>query len=245
MTGTPRILVVDDEIRMCESIKILLGGRNCQIEACPSAREAMSWLEKNHCDLLLLDLMMPEMDGYQLLDHVKAAYPEVTVIMMTGHASIESAVEALKRGAHDYLGKPFEHDELVKRVQNALDQKRLRTERDIFRNRLEISEERYRYLVQHSPDIIFTLGAKGEFLFVNDTVENLLGYESASLQGKDFSTIVHEDDREKVRAFFEATRRGKPLSDCMEVKLRCRTKPASGADCSVVELRAAAMAESP
>jgi len=245
MTGTPRILVVDDEIRMCESLKILLGGRNCQIEACPSAREAMSWLEKNRCDLLLLDLMMPEMDGYQLLDHVKATYPDVTVIMMTGHASIESAVEALKRGAHDYLGKPFEHDELVKRVQNALDQKRLRAERDIFRNRLEISEERYRYLVQHSPDIIFTLGAKGEFLFVNDTVESLLGYESASLQGKNFSTIVHEDDQEKVRAFFEAARRGKPLSDCMEVKLRCRTKPAGGEDCSVVELRAAAMEESP
>ncbi len=128
MTGTPKILVVDDEVRMCESLKILLGGRNCQIETCPSAREAMSWLEKNHCDLMLLDLMMPEMDGYQLLDHVKAGYPDVTVIMMTGHASIESAVEALKRGAHDYLGKPFEHDELVKRVQNALDQKRLRAE---------------------------------------------------------------------------------------------------------------------
>jgi two-component system cell cycle sensor histidine kinase/response regulator CckA len=245
MTGTPRILVVDDEIRMCESLKILLGGRNCQIEACPSAREAMSWLERNHCDLMLLDLMMPEMGGYQLLDHVRAAHPDVTVIMMTGHASIESAVEALKRGAYDYLGKPFEHDELVKRVQNALDQKRLRTERDLFRNRLEISEERYRYLVQHSPDIIFTLGAKGEFLFVNDTVESLLGYESAFLQGKDFSTIVHEEDQEKVRAFFEAARRGRPLSDCMEVRLRCRTKPAGGVECSVVELRAAAMAECP
>ena len=244
MTGTPKILVVDDEVRMCESLKILLGGRNCQIETCPSAREAMSWLEKNHCDLMLLDLMMPEMDGYQLLDHVKAGYPDVTVIMMTGHASIESAVEALKRGAHDYLGKPFEHDELVKRVQNALDQKRLRAERDIFRKKFEISEERYRYLVQHSPDLIFTLGAKSEFLFVNNTVESLLGYESASLQGKDFSTIVHEDDVDKVRAFFEAARRGKPLSDCMEVKLRCRTKLASGADCSVVELRAAAMEES-
>jgi two-component system cell cycle sensor histidine kinase/response regulator CckA len=244
MTGTPKILVVDDEVRMCESLKILLGGRNCQIETCPSAREAMSWLEKNHCDLMLLDLMMPEMDGYQLLDHVKAGYPDVTVIMMTGHASIESAVEALKRGAHDYLGKPFEHDELVKRVQNALDQKRLRAERDIFRKKFEISEERYRYLVQHSPDLIFTLGAKGEFLFVNNTVESLLGYEGASLQGKDFSTIVHEDDVDKVRAFFEAARRGKPLSDCMEVKLRCRTKLASGADCSVVEIRAAAMEES-
>lgn len=94
--------------------------------------------------------------------------------MMTGHASIESAVEALKRGAHDYFGKPFEHDELVKRVENALDQRRLRAERDVFRKKFETSEERYRYLVQHSPDIIFTLGAKGEFLFVNDTVESLL-----------------------------------------------------------------------
>lgn len=71
----------------------------------------MAWLEHNRCDLMLLDLMMPEMDGFDLLDFVKDRYPDVTVIMMTGHASIESAVEALKRGAYDYLGKPFEHDE--------------------------------------------------------------------------------------------------------------------------------------
>ena len=243
MTGTPRILVVDDEIRMCESVRILLGERNYRIETCPSARDAVAWLENNRCDLMLLDLMMPEMDGFDLLDFVKDRYPDVTVIMMTGHASIESAVEALKRGAHDYLGKPFEHDELVKRVENALDQKRLRTERDIFRNRLAVTEERYRHLVHHSPDIIFTLGAKGEFLFVNDTVEGLLGYESASLRGKSFSTIVHEEDLDKVRAFFEAAAKGRPLSDCMEVKLRCRTRPAAGDGICIVELRAAAMEE--
>jgi len=243
MTGPPSILVVDDEIRMCESVRILLGERNYRIETCPSARAAVAWLENNRCDLMLLDLMMPEMDGFDLLDFVKDRYPDVTVIMMTGHASIESAVEALKRGAHDYLGKPFEHDELVKRVENALDQKRLRTERDNFRDRLAVTEERYRHLVHHSPDIIFTLGAKGEFLFVNDTVEGLLGHEIASLRGKAFSTIVHEEDVDKVRAFFEAAAKGRPLSDCMEVRLRCRTKPAAGDGICIVELRAAAMEE--
>ena len=243
MTGTPRILVVDDEIRMCESVRILLGERNYRIETCPSARDAVAWLESNRCDLMLLDLMMPEMDGFDLLDFVKDRYPDVTVIMMTGHASIESAVEALKRGAYDYLGKPFEHDELVRRVENALDQKRLRAERDIFRNRLAVTEERYRHLVHHSPDIIFTLGEKGEFLFVNDTVESLLGYEAASLRGKAFSTIVLEEDVDKVRAFFEAAAKGRPLSDCMEVRLRCRTRPAGGDGILVVELRAAAMEE--
>ena len=96
MTGTPRILVVDDEIRMCESVRILLGERNYRIETCPSARDAVAWLENNRCDLMLLDLMMPEMDGFDLLDFVKDRYPDVTVIMMTGHASIESAVEALR-----------------------------------------------------------------------------------------------------------------------------------------------------
>jgi len=243
MTGTPRILVVDDEIRMCESVRILLGERNYRIETCPSARDAVAWLENNRCDLMLLDLMMPEMDGFDLLDFVKDRYPDVTVIMMTGHASIESAVEALKRGAYDYLGKPFEHDELVRRVENALDQKRLRAERDIFRNRLAVTEERYRHLVHHSPDIIFTLGEKGEFLFVNDTVESLLGYEAASLRGKAFSTIVLEEDVDKVRAFFEAAAKGRPLSDCMEVRLRCRTRPAGGDGILVVELRASAMEE--
>jgi PAS domain S-box-containing protein len=164
--------------------------------------------------------------------------------MMTGHASIESAIEALKRGAHDYLGKPFDHDELVKRVENALDQRRLRAERDIFRKKFETSEERYRYLVQHSPDIIFILGAKGEFLFVNETVEGLLGYETASLLGKDFSVIVEEDDLDKVRAYFLAVRAGNPVSEHLEVRLRCRTPQASDAGSTVVEMRASAMEES-
>ena len=57
MTGTPRILVVDDEVRMCESVRILLGERNYRIETCPSARDAVAWLENNRCDLMLLDLM--------------------------------------------------------------------------------------------------------------------------------------------------------------------------------------------
>jgi len=244
MTAPPRILIVDDEIRMCESIKILLGGRNYEIQTFTSPREATTWLEQNTCDLILLDLMMPEMNGFELLDHIKTRYPDVTAIMMTGHASIESAIEALKRGAHDYLGKPFDHDELVKRVENALDQRRLRAERDIFRKKFETSEERYRYLVEHSPDIIFILGAKGEFLFVNDTVESLLGLETASLLGKDFSMIVQEDDLDKVRAYFQAVRASIPVSEYMEVRLRCRTPQADNVGNAVVEMRASAMEES-
>lgn len=73
MTTTPQILIVDDEIRMCESIKILLGGRNYRIQTYSSAKDAMSWLESNSCDLILLDLMMPEMNGFQFLDHMKKA----------------------------------------------------------------------------------------------------------------------------------------------------------------------------
>ena len=88
MTGTPRILVVDDEVRMCESVRILLGERNYRIETCPSARDAVAWLENNRCDLMLLDLMMPEMDGFDLLDFVRDRYPDVKI----GRASCRERV---------------------------------------------------------------------------------------------------------------------------------------------------------
>jgi signal transduction histidine kinase len=152
---TPKILIVDDEPRMCDSLKALLSGQDYEIHTCNSGKEAAEYLGKDF-DLVLLDIVMPDMDGHDVMDYIARQSPETLVVAMTGHASIESAVQALRRRAYDYLRKPFEHEELLKTVENALDQKRLRSERKQaeeslreMEKALRESAKRLRFLSSH------------------------------------------------------------------------------------------------
>ena len=129
MHYTPNILIVDDDPRFCDSLKVLLGNQGYQMQTSNSGREAMEYLVKNNFDLALLDMVMPEMNGHQIMDYINSKSPETLVIVITGHASMESAIESLRRGAYDYLRKPFEPEELLKTVENALNKKRLEKEK--------------------------------------------------------------------------------------------------------------------
>ena len=129
MSYMSKILIVDDEPRMCDSLKALLSGQSYDIHTGNSGREAIEYLAGNSFDLVLLDMVMPDMDGFQVMDYIEHHSPDTLVIVITGHASTESAVKALRSGANDYLTKPFEHEELLKTVKNAIDQKRLKSER--------------------------------------------------------------------------------------------------------------------
>ena len=129
MSYAPKILIVDDEPRMRESLKALLSGQGYEIDTGNNGKEAIEHLAKNSFDLILLNIVMPVIDGHQVMHYMHSREIETSVIVMTGHASVDSAIEALRSGAYDYLRKPFEYEELLEAVRNALDQNRLRTER--------------------------------------------------------------------------------------------------------------------
>ncbi len=129
MSYSPKILIVDDEPGMCRSLKILLGHSGYEAETRHSGREALECLVENDFDIVLLDMRLPDMSGVQIMDHIQSQLPQTFVIVITGHASLDSSVESLKKGAFDYLKKPFEHQELMITVENALRQKRLAQDR--------------------------------------------------------------------------------------------------------------------
>jgi DNA-binding response OmpR family regulator len=139
-----RILVVDDEIRMCESLEVLLSSRGYDIKYFTDGRKALSHIEDIGCDLVLLDLMMPVMDGFTVLARIKENHPDVQVIIMTAQGSAEYAVAALKGGADDYLCKPFEMDELIKRIQNTLKTRKLSKENALVEGKLAMLEAQLR-----------------------------------------------------------------------------------------------------
>jgi two-component system, cell cycle sensor histidine kinase and response regulator CckA len=220
MECSPKILIVDDEPRMCESLGLLLGQQGYEIHTATSGVEAKRTLSRQVFDLALLDMVMPDMGGHSLMEYIKTRAPETYVIFITGNASIDSALGALRNGAYDYLRKPIEYEELLKTVQNALDQKRLRSEREIIGGKLELSEERYRYLVQNSPDIIYTLDREGNFTFVSDAVKRLLGYDRKQLIGTHYTTILWDEDREKANWLLGEKRTGERASSGVELRMK-------------------------
>jgi CheY-like chemotaxis protein len=120
----PRVLVVDDEPNMCRSLAILIAdeGRR-EVETARSGEEALQKLG-DATDVLLCDLSMPGIDGIELLRRVRAAKLDVQVIMMTAYSTVQSAVEAMRLGAHEYLIKPFTNEEVCGAVDSALMQMR-------------------------------------------------------------------------------------------------------------------------
>jgi DNA-binding NtrC family response regulator len=118
---TQKILVVDDEQTVCDSIKKILSRRGYTVDNTLDPENAVEKLKETSYDLVITDLMMPKMDGMELLKIIKDYYPELEVIVITGYASIDSAVQATKLGATDYLPKPFTPEELAEITNKALD----------------------------------------------------------------------------------------------------------------------------
>jgi diguanylate cyclase (GGDEF)-like protein/PAS domain S-box-containing protein len=223
----PRLLLVDDEPRLLASLHALLSGRGYHLETASSGAEALAQLDKLQFDLVLLDLRLPDMSGHDIMDLINAREMDCDVVVMSGEVGIDSAIGALKRGAYDYLRKPYSPEELIKTVDNALQKRRLKVDNHTITQRLENSEKMYRYLVDSSPDIIYTLNHAGEFTFVNDRAATLLGYERDELLGKHYSLVVHDEDQEKARYAFNERRVDQRASRNVELRLKCKTAAGS------------------
>ena len=123
----PRILVIDDEAAIRDSLRMTLEYEGYEFIGAATGQEGLALAERDAPDLVLTDLKMPGLDGLAILRKVRAEQPEVEVIMMTGFATVETAVEAVKAGAYDYLTKPFENiDEVALTVAKAAERKALR-----------------------------------------------------------------------------------------------------------------------
>jgi len=126
---TQKILVVDDEENVCHSIKKVLSRRGYEVSQALTVEDAVSLIKEMSFDLVITDMMIPGTSGLELLQIIRDHYPELEVIMITGHASIESAVKATKLGASAYLPKPFTPDELTKITESSLAGKALKARR--------------------------------------------------------------------------------------------------------------------
>ncbi|MBK5256696.1 MAG: sigma-54-dependent Fis family transcriptional regulator [Vicinamibacteria bacterium] len=118
----PKVLVVDDEEVMRDVLGSVLGGEGYSIRFAATGPEAIAAIKEAPVDAVILDLMLPGMSGLEVLDEMKRQDPDLPILMLTAQASIETAISAMKKGAFDYLTKPFKHDELLILLHKALEQ---------------------------------------------------------------------------------------------------------------------------
>jgi len=133
-----RLLIVDDEVDMLDGLRRMLSYElaNVEITTASEAHQALHWLRQVPVDLALVDIRMPEIDGLELLDELKKEDPRLTIIMMTAYGSIDMAVEAMKRGAYDFVTKPFDKETLLRMLNKGLERNRLIRENLNLRQRV-------------------------------------------------------------------------------------------------------------
>lgn len=195
-----RLLVVDDEERLLDSLASLLGKQGYSVTKALGGRQALAMIDRHSFDLALLDLRMPEIDGFDVMARLSEQQPDCGTIVVSGESSFAAVSRALRRGALDYIRKPFDPDELLATVDSVLGKQSLLKEHEDIRLRLEKSEALHRYIVNSSPDIVFMLDADGHICFINSKVESLLGYQPAELCGRHFRHIL--DDRDVARGTY-------------------------------------------
>ena len=180
MADTPKMLIVDDELRMLDSLKQLLSDQNCEIHTSNSGMEAMACLSQDHFDVVLLDVVMPEVDGFSVMDHIKSQNLDTLVIIMTAHSTVDSTIAALRKGAYDYLRKPFDYDDLLKTIKNTLRHVALKKSNLWMKESLEESERKYKSLTSNLNVGIYrkTIEPRDEFIEVNPAIVEIFGFGS-------------------------------------------------------------------
>jgi DNA-binding NtrC family response regulator len=137
------VLLVDDEIEFVETFSERLGMRDLEISKAFSGEEALQVLESNkNIEIVILDVKMPGMDGIETLAQIKAKFPLIEVIMLSGHTDVESAIDGMKRGAFDYLMKPCDMDQIIAKVTEAATKKQEHEEKIIQARINEITSRR-------------------------------------------------------------------------------------------------------
>jgi two-component system NtrC family response regulator len=147
MTPTrAKILVIDDERSICLTCSRILESEGYQVEYVTSGVEGVARAVRGDHDLVLLDLKMPDLSGLEALELIKRDRPEVMIIIITGYATIQTSIEAIKKGAHNYVPKPFTPEELTSAVTKALDDRQVRSGHDTLREELTRVQDRMKIL---------------------------------------------------------------------------------------------------
>ncbi|MBN1351428.1 response regulator [candidate division KSB1 bacterium] len=204
MTQT-RVLVVDDEEMIRKGCKKILSDMGMEVDMAENGKAGVELLQKNVYDMALVDLMMPGMDGIEFLQHVQQIDEKIVAIVITGYATIESAIKAVKSGAYDYLSKPFTPDELRTIITKGLQRRRLLIEADLLRkerdrNLLEIASERSRTasIINCMGEGLIATNRMGLLVLINPVARKMLRLKNEAIIEKPIKNNLKNEELENL-----------------------------------------------
>lgn len=200
-----RILVVDDEKGIREGCRRILSGEGYAVDVAENGKVGLELVQSQHYDLIVVDLMMPVMGGIDMMGHVREIDPEIIMIVITGFATIETAVEAIKHGAYDYIPKPFTPDNLIAVINRGIETRRLRLqtkrlmeERD--QKLLEIANEKSKMhaIINSMADGVLVINRESQLVLWNPAAIRMLNLNEQSELGRQISEVVKNEDLIRV-----------------------------------------------
>ncbi len=197
------ILIVDDDPGICRTMELIFKAKEYDATVAHTGNEVIELVKTTKVDLAILDIVLPDMKGIDLLSLLNEKYPEIDIIMITGHASTETAIQAINLGAIAYITKPIDMDDVLRTVSLALERRRMIDEKNRVEDALRRSETSYRRLAENLPAVVYrTFLQEGYRMdFLNDRLRDITGYNEDELESGETTFIdlmVHPDDKEDV-----------------------------------------------
>ncbi len=189
------VLVVDDDDALAENVAEIVGILGVQTTIAHDRKSALALTEKQEVDVALIDVRLPDGDGLSLLEPLRARSPFIQLVLVTGNATLEGAIAAVRGDAFAYVLKPVSAPDLLETTRRALDQAGLYKERERLRLDLERSERRHRELVELMPAFVLELDEHGRISTWNKQLERVTGYSRSEMIGTEVGDLVGTEDR--------------------------------------------------
>ncbi len=185
-----RILIVDDEADIALILKLQLEDAGYRTTRARDGLEALEVLGRESFDLVLLDIRMPRLDGIEVLERIRSDWPEMVVVMMTAHGSEDIAVEAMKKGAVDYISKPFSSDDMKKRVERAIQYNRTRLENERLQREVEEERRKMEAILHGMAEALIAVDRQGLVMSINRTAAGLFRIDPAEVNSRPVEELL-------------------------------------------------------
>jgi DNA-binding NtrC family response regulator len=192
------ILIVEDEETLRESLERIFAKEGLSVDAAGTAEKALSLVESNLYDVIISDIVLPGMDGIEMIGKVRQDIPDQVFIVITAYASLETAIKALRAGAYDYIMKPIIHEEIKQVVRNALKQKRLQVENRILKQEIGRAYD-FSNIIGESPVLKAIID---EVKKIADTRSNVLLLGETGTGKELFARVIHHCSSRRDMPFF-------------------------------------------
>jgi PAS domain S-box-containing protein len=194
------VLVVDDEQGIRDGSERILKRMGCQVYTASNGEDGLAVINAEAIDVLLLDLKMPGIDGMEVLARVNTSHPHIQVIVITGFATVETAIEAMKQGAYDFIPKPFDPDQLrivsaraAEKVQLHRETERLEREKRSNLKDLDTEKSRVATIIDSLPNGVIVTNADGEVVLMNPALQRYLGLAASLTAGMQVCDVISDE----------------------------------------------------